>query len=276
MLNQRASISHYSYSNPSLLHYQRRLNRARKNRVRNASIDYLEVLKLKEVNETILNKLQEYLFKRKLILICSFFILLLISLNSVILVVHTSDCNTFNLCSIDNDVIRPFFWSLIGINLTLFAVLIFILLHILHIKQFYAHTLNNLIKLEFKNKRFYATSTNTAMSSISNSLDNVNRSNFGGNGNLYRSLEVSNINRVPSISIENFDDRNAMDRNAMDRNAIDRNLLVRNVVEHHGHLNNYYNVNFESDDLSKRSIELSEPPFSTSSSGRTSPKDSSS
>lgn len=249
MINQRASIS-YSYSNPSIINYHKHLNRKRKIQVQTTSFDYLEVINLKEVNKEIIDLLKQYHFKRKFIVICSFIIILLISLNSSFLVIQAHDCNTFNLCSIDDDETKPlFFWIMIGINLTLLTILIFILLHLSHIKQFYTQTLNKLIKLEFNHpiKDEITINLHRKTNALRNDLMKLDKNNYNNNWNR---------SKVPSISIENFDDK----------------ILNSKRTDHIS----YDNPNFESDDQSKLSIELSELSFITSSSKSTSSKETSS
>lgn len=119
MLNQRASIfSVHSHSNASLIH-QKHMKKHKSRKKKSTSIDYFEILNLKEIDQTIIHLLKQYLCKRTFIVICSFLIITLITLNSIFLLIHTYDCKIFDLCTIDDeDDAEPFFfWILIGVKI---------------------------------------------------------------------------------------------------------------------------------------------------------------
>ena len=232
MLNQRASIiSVHSHSNPSLI-YHKNLNRKKKIKITHSPFDYFELLNLNEVDKKILNLLKQYLFKRKLILASSFLIILLISLNSIFLLILLQDCHRFNLCSIDNDYNSFFFWFFLGLHFSFLTLLVFIILHVFLIKQYYAQKLIKLSEKELKNRHFLndATSSETVVCIHSeNSLNNYTElKQF----KKVRLNEKSNLSKLPEISIENVDEQQRSHR-----------MLNKS----------YCNKNFESD-----SIELSE------------------
>lgn len=211
MLNQRASIfSTQSHSNTSLFYQKRRISKRRQKRTQTSPVNFLDLLNLQVIDRQVLKLLREYLLRRRVTLLSSLTIILLISLNSVFLCVHVYDCRTFNLCSVDDEESKPFFfWILIGLNLTFVTVLVFIVLHLKHCKQYYAENLTKLTTRSLKPDRQLQRTSSEATSGAHSEASLAARPN---NSLAFNNLKILENSQVPSISVVHFESNDAPTR----------------------------------------------------------------
>lgn len=205
MLNQRASIfsSTQSHSNASLFYQKQRLMKRRKNRTQTSPISFVDLLNCQLVDKEILLLLRQYLFRRRLTIAFSSTIIVLISLNTLFLTVHLYDCRTFNLCSVDDEESKPFFfWVLIGLNLSLTTVLVFIVLHLKHCKQYYAENLVRLTTRTLQPDKHRPSSEDAG-----SEAGHANNRTFHSPNSLQPSHQSKTLKtfNVPSIAVVHFD-----------------------------------------------------------------------
>lgn len=228
MLNQRASIfSTHTHSTASFF-YQKRLMKKRRNRTKTSSVNFVDLLNCQLVDNEILLLLRQYLFRRRLTVAFSTTIIVLISLNTLFLAVHLYDCRTFDLCSVDDEESKPFFfWVLIGLNLSLSTVLVFIVLHQKHCKQYYAENLLRLTTKTLQQDKHRPSSEEAGSEASHPNKRTLLSPNSLPKGDQHRPKPPRELN-VPSIAVVHFDnDLDIADLNRLNRRTCYENLTFQ-------------------------------------------------
>lgn len=246
-------------------------------RTQTTPVNFLDLLNLNVIDKEVLKLLREYMLRRRLTVLSSFTIILLISLNSTFLCVYMYDCRTFNLCWVDEEESKPFFfWILFGLNLTFATVLIFIVLHLKHCKQFYVENLTRLVARALNRQRTGSEATSGGFSEVS-LVDQANH-HLAFNHNLAfndqnivknQSNQIPNLvepghrkltklleNHVPSIAVVHFDNGTTKGdlnkQTCYDNLAFDNSSLDKKTFENRAFHNPAFDLGIELSEMGIR------------------------
>ena len=192
-----------------------------KNKTQTSPINFLDLLSLQVIDQKILLLLRQYLFRRRVTVLFTSTIIVLISLNTLFLAVHLYDCRMFDLCSMDDEESKPFFfWILIGLNLTLSTVLVFVVLHLKHCKQYYAENLLKLTTKALKPDRPASSQSSANSQTFSNCLASSDQHRKSPKFSKVFSKDFD----VPSISVVHFETNADLKPNNLNKRTCYDNL----------------------------------------------------